>query len=511
MTLLASTRKRQESPAIIPTLGAICGFACMTLAAEPGFAEERSVPVVAEVYIREHPEAAGKSRQRILIDSLPGGDGLAAYRMGNGDGGEQRGAELWRFTDMGLGKVHGGARIALSNADDGHGGTEWAVIAGGGHAPGGGEAALFVLFVDRGMDGWTSGDVVEIPTGVRVGNDGGRPPSRGLGEPALVDIDLNGSADLAYVGDRQGNLYRFDLADGDPSAWRAVRLFQATYAGPPARRQPITQRPFVVMHPGEGEFLVTFATGANPAGGQDADTDIQSIYGIWDPGEPDPATARPGAKSERLVRRVLENVVDEAAGSFATRRIVGGGPVRYARDGPGRIGVYGWYIDLDMPRARRTLQGLPNPDPCGRVPPGPQYPGERVAGRPVPRGRALFMVTRIPGIEQHCAAAPPGSVLTFDLHSGAGPAGGVFDLNKDGRVNAEDLVPLAGQVPVSGILLAGGAPPVTAAGPEVISRRDGSATFVLGGGDARTSLGIGGAGAPGTGRLSWREIPEVPQ
>ncbi|MBW3994243.1 PilC family type IV pilus tip adhesin, partial [Neisseria meningitidis] len=38
----------------------------------------------------------------------------------------------------------------------------------------------------------------------------------GLSSPTLVDKDLDGTVDIAYAGDRGGNMYRFDLSSQDP-------------------------------------------------------------------------------------------------------------------------------------------------------------------------------------------------------------------------------------------------------------------------------------------------------
>ena len=39
----------------------------------------------------------------------------------------------------------------------------------------------------------------------------------GLGTPAVIDKDLNGTADIAYAGDLFGNLYRFDISNANPA------------------------------------------------------------------------------------------------------------------------------------------------------------------------------------------------------------------------------------------------------------------------------------------------------
>ncbi|HEZ6365664.1 TPA: pilus assembly/adherence protein PilC, partial [Neisseria meningitidis] len=47
----------------------------------------------------------------------------------------------------------------------------------------------------------------------------------GLSSPTLVDKDLDGTIDIAYAGDRGGNMYRFDLSGNDPTKWSARAIF----------------------------------------------------------------------------------------------------------------------------------------------------------------------------------------------------------------------------------------------------------------------------------------------
>ncbi|HGO8439423.1 TPA: PilC family type IV pilus tip adhesin, partial [Neisseria meningitidis] len=50
----------------------------------------------------------------------------------------------------------------------------------------------------------------------------------GLSSPTLVDKDLDGTVDIAYAGDRGGNMYRFDLSSDNPSSWTVRTIFQGT-------------------------------------------------------------------------------------------------------------------------------------------------------------------------------------------------------------------------------------------------------------------------------------------
>ncbi|EMS3312923.1 pilus assembly/adherence protein PilC, partial [Neisseria gonorrhoeae] len=47
----------------------------------------------------------------------------------------------------------------------------------------------------------------------------------GLSSPTLVDKDLDGTVDIAYAGDRGGNMYRFDLSSDKPSEWAVRTIF----------------------------------------------------------------------------------------------------------------------------------------------------------------------------------------------------------------------------------------------------------------------------------------------
>ncbi|HGO7573930.1 TPA: PilC/PilY family type IV pilus protein, partial [Neisseria meningitidis] len=48
----------------------------------------------------------------------------------------------------------------------------------------------------------------------------------GLSSPTLVDKDLDGTVDIAYAGDRGGNMYRFDLSGNNPNSWTVRTIFE---------------------------------------------------------------------------------------------------------------------------------------------------------------------------------------------------------------------------------------------------------------------------------------------
>ncbi|HFA6064973.1 TPA: pilus assembly/adherence protein PilC [Neisseria gonorrhoeae] len=94
----------------------------------------------------------------------------------------------------------------------------------------------------------------------------------GLSSPTLVDKDLDGTVDIAYAGDRGGNMYRFDLSDSDPNKWSAKAIFEGT--------KPITSAPAVSRL--ADKRVVIFGTGSDLSEEDVVGKDQQYIYGIFD-------------------------------------------------------------------------------------------------------------------------------------------------------------------------------------------------------------------------------------
>ncbi|ENW7993860.1 pilus assembly/adherence protein PilC [Neisseria gonorrhoeae] len=94
----------------------------------------------------------------------------------------------------------------------------------------------------------------------------------GLSSPTLVDKDLDGIVDIAYAGDRGGNMYRFDLSNSDSSKWSAKVIFKGD--------KPITSAPAVSRL--ADKRVVIFGTGSDLSEQDVVDKDQQYIYGIFD-------------------------------------------------------------------------------------------------------------------------------------------------------------------------------------------------------------------------------------
>ncbi|HFC3000031.1 TPA: PilC family type IV pilus tip adhesin, partial [Neisseria gonorrhoeae] len=121
------------------------------------------------------------------------------------------------------------------------------------------KTALYVYDLEN-----TSGSLIK-----KIEAPGGK---GGLSSPTLVDKDLDGTVDIAYAGDRGGNMYRFDLSNSDSSKWSAKVIFEGD--------KPITSAPAVSRL--ADKRVVIFGTGSDLSEEDVVGTDQQYIYGIFD-------------------------------------------------------------------------------------------------------------------------------------------------------------------------------------------------------------------------------------
>ena len=109
-----------------------------------------------------------------------------------------------------------------------------------------------------------------------------------LAQPAVVDVDFDGVADIAYAGDYNGDLYRFDFR-GSPSEWKAVKIFEAERTNENGNNisghQPITSAPDVYRYYTEhgNKYVIAFGTGSDIYEEDRKTTQPQQrLYGIID-------------------------------------------------------------------------------------------------------------------------------------------------------------------------------------------------------------------------------------
>ena len=422
---------------------------------------------VADAYIQSRTNGA-TSWKTILVGGLRGGGrGLFALDVTNPAAISESGSSpedtvMWEFTstdDADFGYAF--SRPSIVPMADSSNKIRWAVVTGNGYNDlGSGEAKLFVLFIEEGLDGtWSTGDYVEISTGVGSTTD-----RNGLSTPAVIDTDGDGLADRAYAGDLKGNMWAFDLSGTNESNWD-VAYSQGKSVQPlftAGANQQITATPAIVRNtevPTSSQnfpnTMVIFGTGQYLTSGDVATTNVQSFYGIWDSG--DSALDR----GDLLEQTIGEGLTTDGV---VGRTLTDNG-INFASDN-------GWYMDL--------------PDS-----------GERIVTDAVIRGDLVFFNSMTPDTDP-CQAGGSGWLMVAKSQNGGRPGEIAFDLNSDALLDEDDAI--AGNA-AAGVEIVG----IPTAPVNLSNIRYTSTTQTTGGStiDATNILKVGG---PRTGRLSWEEL-----
>ena len=440
-------------------------------------------PTVADAFIRSHFSSAESWRSVLVGIEGAGGRGLFALDVTNPSKFDESNAGdlvLWEFNssdDQHLGYTLARPTVALLPNG------RWAAIFGNGYqhtamvTPTAGQAELFVLYLDGGLDRkWTEKkDYLRIPTGA------GSPAKRnGLATPAVIDTDGDQVADRVYAGDLQGNLWAFDLSSDNQDDWAVVHggpLFSGK------ADQPITVRPEVVRHRAmvakgnQPNLMIFFGTGQYLVAGDNTSRDVQTFYGVWD-------RADGGLHRSDLVEQVF------LKGKHADGRITDPDrwqnlKVDYKQAGSGDR--YGWYLDL--------------PDA-----------GERVVTDARYLDGLVFFNTLVPSDPRPCAAGGTGWMMSVDAFTGGSPITPAFDFDENGAIDADgDAEYIEGKPGKKGKRIG-------YAGKKYISKKGAPAgVSIIGdnrytpgtGTDEASEIGVDAlqpTSEPLTGRLSWEQL-----
>ena len=236
-----------------------------------------------------------------------------------------------------------------------------------------------------------------------------------LGQPFVSDLNGDRVADRIYVGDTNGNLWRFDLPGSNMSQWgpptglksggNPKPLFVARDAS--GNRQAITA-PLSGAFNEDGLHTILFGTGSFYRVDDNvvpASPKIDTFYGIIDRGQ------------EIAGRAAL------LAQSIIAETSVQGTRVRGVTEYDMPDGQAGWYLDL----AWTAAYG------------GPGAAGERVVSRAAVRGDRVIFATLIPNPDP-CAFGGDSWVMELNTFDGGRLDYAVFDLNGDGLFDQSDWI-----------------------------------------------------------------------
>ena len=180
--------------------------------------------------------------------------------------------------------------------------NRWAVVLGNGYNSANQRPALIVQYLDGDQS-------LKLIPATNDAPGVGKAVDNGLASPRVVDLNGDGRVDIAYAGDNQGNMWKFDLTSSKDSDWSvafggptaSTPLFTAR--GPasltsPTRPnvQPISAPPTVRANDRNmtigtgptaktvpvGGMMVAFGTGRNVANGDPESVDVQTLYSVMD-------------------------------------------------------------------------------------------------------------------------------------------------------------------------------------------------------------------------------------
>jgi type IV pilus assembly protein PilY1 len=282
---------------------------------------------------------------------------------------------------------------------------EWVIIFGNGYDSANAKAVLFVLDLD--------GNVIrKIDTGEGACN--------GLSTPSLVDVDGDRKVDYAYAGDLRGNLWKFDLTDSDPANW-GIPFDDGTDPEPlfQAKDQPITTKPDVMRHPTEAGYIVVFGTGKYLETDDPSNTEVESIFGVWDYGDDDDEEAYLGSfnradgtlsNQPNDITLLEQTEIDFRTASDYDLRTLSDNPIHWATE------HIGWYFDLPLT-------------------------GERVIESPFIRDGKVVVVSFTPDTSP-CSNGGVSIVHEIDAATGERLDEAQFDINEDRIVDTRDFITL---------------------------------------------------------------------
>lgn len=308
---------------------------------------------------------------------------------------------LWDFTDLDMGL--GFSTPALTNTADG-----WQVFVGNGYNSRNQKPFLYALNPQTGATTIKIDLCAAVPTACNLA------ASNGLSTVIAVNSSgqLTQYSNLVYAGDLQGNLWRIDISNPNPALWAVTVMFQARDSS--NHSQPITTSPVATLNPRYPAVLGTmvyFVTGQLLGTPDLASTQVQTIYGIYDP-------ATGYATPLQRTSAALENEPLSYAYSNSAAYIVTGNALSIPTQ-------EGWYVDLNLP-------ACPTCTPAQAA-----HTGERGVTDPrIESGGALVLTTYQPN-SNVCTVGGNSFLYVLD-YAGGSFTSPQFDLNGDGQINSSD-------------------------------------------------------------------------
>ena len=402
-------------------------------------------------------KGVGPGNMTLLVGGLGGGgQGYYALDITGIDGtpfsidADAADRVLWEYAgnvdnEPDLGLTYARPSIVGSNYGCPHGAEGcdpyWIVITGNGYNSTRGNAVLIILNASDGTE------ITRIDTGAGACN--------GLSTPVVIDVNYDDKADYVYAGDLEGNLWKFDLTDSDYTKWGVAYGTDSNANGSingldegddpqPLFRvpdQPITTKPDVMRHPQRHGYIVVFGTGKYLEESDLADTNLNTIYGVWDYGDDSDDSEYLGSLANRvtgqlsyptgtslLKQEIVPSTESDpnfwtvtAGGEELKLRILTANPPDWATttdandpaQEPDPVANVGWFFDLPVS-------------------------GERVVSDVIIRDGNAIVISFIP--PESCSTGGYSIVHEMDAATGGRLSAAQFDINADDAIGIGDLI-----------------------------------------------------------------------
>ena len=166
--------------------------------------------------------------------------------------------------------------------------NRWAMVTGNGYNSTNEVPVLIIQYLDGDKSVKKVSPCISKATGLLI-TPCDFAGANGLSAPQLINLNGDGTADVAYAGDLKGNLWKFNLSSSSDSNWEVSftnRPFfiARTVAKPnaPSVRQAITNAPYWIANKAKGGVMVLVATGKNLTKADQTSTGEDTFYGLHD-------------------------------------------------------------------------------------------------------------------------------------------------------------------------------------------------------------------------------------
>lgn len=362
--------------------------------------------------------------ETVLLGNLGGGgQGLFALKITNPTSFSESNASnivLWEFTDKndnGMGYTIGKSLIVRLNNG------KWGAIVSNGYnntendanKSSTGQASLYIIDL-------ADGSLIKKLTAPPQASDDPLQLSRpnGFAEPAVVDTNNDYIADIVYVGDLFGNLWKIDLSSTNATNWKFAFNNNPLYVAKDKNGviQPITSAPMVKIAPNlVNAYQIFFGTGKFLENDDKTNMQVQTFYALID------SNNTISNRSQLLEQKIIQEVNHTAQNGQSIM-------YRLSSNYTLNSNHKGWYMDLIF----NTVTG------------------ERIINQPMVRNKTVIFTTVIPSNDQ-CEYGGSGWLMELDTYSGSRLAVSPYDTNNDGTFTEADNLTYSGnnKIPATGV------------------------------------------------------------